>query len=85
MQVVYDDLMDLAVQNKFNSLEKPKNITLISEPWTVEDGMLTPTQKLKRNIAKERLAADIKRMYSAPIMKPTGGKSSTKVSDEKKQ
>ena len=41
--VVFADLMDLAAKNKFNSLEKPKNITLILDPWTVENGMLTPT------------------------------------------
>lgn len=87
-QVVYEDLMELSVQNKFNSLEKPKNITLLLEPWTVEDGMLTPTQKLKRNIAKERLQADIKRMYKEPIMKSAAGRATggaSKVSDAKKQ
>lgn len=68
-QAVFDDVMALAVVNKFNSLEKPKNIALILDPWTIEDGMLTPTQKLKRNIAKDRLRPDIDRMYKEPIMK----------------
>jgi hypothetical protein len=34
LQVVYDDLMRLAVESKCNSLEKPKQIKLICDPWT---------------------------------------------------
>jgi hypothetical protein len=33
--------------------------------------MLTPTQKLKRNVATTNLKEDIDRMYNEPIMKPT--------------
>ena len=51
-QEVYDDLIRLAVANKFNGLEKPKQIYLLKDPFTVEDDFLTPTMKLKRNIAK---------------------------------
>ena len=54
-QEVYDDLIRLAVGNKFNSLEKPKQIYLLKDPFTVEDDFLTPTMKLKRNIAKQKL------------------------------
>ena len=32
-QTVYDDLMKLADANKFNSLEKPKQITLLKDPF----------------------------------------------------
>lgn len=51
-QAVYDDMMRLANENKFNSLEKPRQLTLLLDPWTVENDMLTPTSKLKRNVAK---------------------------------
>ena len=50
---VYADLMHLATQNKFNSLERPKQMTLLLDPFTIENGLLTPTMKLKRNIAKD--------------------------------
>jgi len=53
IQTVYDDLIRLANTNKFNSLEKPKQISLLMEPWTIENDILTPTMKLKRNIAKK--------------------------------
>jgi long-chain acyl-CoA synthetase len=54
-QAILDDFNKLAAEAKFNSLEKPKQLTLILDPWTVENDMLTPTQKLKRNIAKIQL------------------------------
>jgi len=37
------DIIRIAKENKFNSLEKPKQIKLIFDPWTVEQDMLTPT------------------------------------------
>ena len=46
--------MRIADENKFNSLEKPKQIHLIKDMWTIEEDMLTPTMKTKRNIAKNR-------------------------------
>lgn len=70
-QTVYDDLMRLAVEGKLNSLEKPKQIMLLSDPWTIENDYLTPTMKMKRNVAKDKLRADIDRMYGEPIMKET--------------
>jgi long-chain acyl-CoA synthetase len=62
-QTVYDDLMVLANSNKLNSLEKPKQITLLSEPFTTESDLLTPTMKLKRNIAKKMFQEQIDSMY----------------------
>lgn len=50
-QLVYDDLCSLAIANKFNSLEKPKQITLLIEPFSQDNDILTPTMKIKRNIA----------------------------------
>jgi long-subunit acyl-CoA synthetase (AMP-forming) len=75
--------MVLANQNKLNSLEKPKQITLLAEPWTPESGMLTPTMKMKRNIGKERLAGDIKRMYGEPILKENKGAAKVSAADKK--
>jgi len=70
-QAVLDDFNKLAAGAKLSSLEKPKNLTLLLSPWTEQNDMLTPTQKLKRNIATLKLKEDIDRMYNEPIMKPT--------------
>jgi len=58
-------LIELANVNKFNSLEKPKQITLLLDPFTVESDILTPTMKIKRNIAKAMFSEQINKMYSS--------------------
>ena len=75
--------MILANHNKLNSLEKPKQFTLLHEPWTPESGILTPTMKMKRNIGKEVYKEDIARMYEEPIMKENKG--GAKVSPAEKK
>lgn len=70
-QAVLDDLCALAVGAKFNSLEKPCQLCLLEEPFTIENEFLTPTMKMKRNVAKVKLADKIKELYEMPIMKPT--------------
>jgi len=69
--LVIKDLMNFAKINKFNSLEKPKQYCLLKDMWTIESNMLTPTMKMKRNIAKEFYADKIEEMYEAgPIKLP---------------
>lgn len=43
--------------------EMPKKIGLLSEPFTVENGALTPTQKVKRPVVTERYAEMIESFY----------------------
>jgi long-chain acyl-CoA synthetase len=67
-QTVFEDLLKLAAENKFNSLEKPKQLTLLKDPFTIESDLLTPTMKLKRNIAKKHFQETLDAMYAAPPM-----------------
>lgn len=39
------------------------------EPFTQDNGLLTPTMKLKRNFAKTHYAELIKQLYEMPPMK----------------
>jgi long-chain acyl-CoA synthetase len=42
-----------AKENALNSLEKIKDVYLTPEPFTVDNDIITPTFKIKRNIAKK--------------------------------
>ncbi|MBT8487206.1 MAG: long-chain fatty acid--CoA ligase [Gemmatimonadetes bacterium] len=48
----------------FASYEQPKKLALLDEEFTVENGMLTPTLKVKRRVVQEKLDAVIDRLYS---------------------
>lgn len=47
----------------FPGYAKIRRFTLLSEPWTVESGLLTPTLKPKRAKITEHFHAEIERMY----------------------
>lgn len=43
----------------------PRNVALTLEPWTIENGLLTPTLKLKRGPLSKRYAQTIEELYAA--------------------
>lgn len=48
----------------FPGYAKIRRFTLLSEPWTVENGLLTPTLKPKRAKVIEKYQEEIERMYA---------------------
>ena len=50
-KIVLDNLTDIAKTNKLSGLEKIKAIYLTSDPFSIDNDILTPTMKIKRNIA----------------------------------
>ena len=48
----------------FPGYAKIRRVTLTLEPWTVDNGLLTPTLKVKRNRVLERYREEIERMYA---------------------
>ena len=44
-------------------VEKVKKIKLIKEEFTIENGMLTPTLKLKRKKILENYKAELEKLY----------------------
>ena len=41
----------------------PRAVWCTLEPWTIENGLITPTLKLKRNALQARLSAEIAGIY----------------------
>ena len=61
------EYMEARVQARLDDLakyEKPKKIGLIAAPFTVEDGTLTPTQKVKRGVVEEKYRDLIDAFYA---------------------
>ncbi|MEI7843036.1 MAG: long-chain fatty acid--CoA ligase [Gallionellaceae bacterium] len=57
-------LQRIAAQlREFPGYAKIHRVLLQSEPWTVENGILTPTLKMKRNRVVEHFADDIAKLY----------------------
>jgi long-chain acyl-CoA synthetase len=50
-------------ESRLGSPEKVRAFQLLYEPWTPENGLLTPTLKLRREVLKERFAAEIKLLF----------------------
>jgi long-chain acyl-CoA synthetase len=53
-----------AATGQFPYYAVPRTIWCTLDPWTVENGLITPTLKLKRNGLHALLDAEIKAMYS---------------------
>ena len=51
-KVIMAEINDLGRLRNLNSLEKPKEIYLASEEFSVENDIMTPTFKLKRNVCQ---------------------------------
>jgi long-chain acyl-CoA synthetase len=52
------------LQGKFAAYEIPKKLLLVSEPFSTENGLLTPTLKLKRRTVLERYGEPIESLYA---------------------
>lgn len=53
-----------AVTNHLSSIEHIKKFITITEPFSLENGQLTPTLKLRRHIIKEQYAEAIEEIYA---------------------
>jgi len=53
----------LAGVDDLASYERPKKIALLEDEFTIENGTLTPTQKVKRRVVQDRFAGTIDDLY----------------------
>jgi long-chain acyl-CoA synthetase len=52
-------------ETQLGTIEKVRDFRLLHEPWTPENGFLTPTLKLRRDVVGRAFARDIAEMFSA--------------------
>ena len=53
-----------AQMKEFPGYAQVRRITASLEPWSVENGLLTPTLKLRRSRVMEKFQAELDQMYS---------------------
>jgi len=63
---VFNSLIKVAEKAKLKGFEKIKNIHLEPEPWTAENGLLTPTLKARRPELKKHYSKIIESLYAEP-------------------
>lgn len=52
------------VQHNFSKYEKVRKFAIVEQPFSVENGEMTPTLKIKRHIVEQRYAQEIEAMYA---------------------
>ena len=57
------DCDEIGRKNDLKGFELPKEITIIKEPFSLENNLLTPTLKLKGKEIKNKYNLEIKKMY----------------------
>ena len=67
--MILNEINELGSMRNLNSLEKPKEIFMSSEEFTVENDIMTPTFKLKRNVCKKVYQAQIDQLYEVVMEK----------------
>lgn len=53
----------------FPGYAQVRRVAMYLDPWTIDDGLVTPTLKIKRLVIMERLADDIKALYAGHTIK----------------
>lgn len=48
----------------FKTFEHPQNFALLAEEWSIDNGLLTPTLKLKREVVEQKFKDQIESLYS---------------------
>jgi long-chain acyl-CoA synthetase len=65
-EILCKERIDMRVWNA-----KVYRVELAHEPWTVENHMLTPTLKLRRNHVLEHYKTEIEKLYDGPKRRRT--------------
>jgi long-chain acyl-CoA synthetase len=59
----YQGIID-SVNGTLSGYESMKRLTIVPDEWSVEDGTMTPSMKMKRRVIEQRYAEEIKAFYA---------------------
>ena len=62
---IIEELDKFGRANDLKGFELPKKVYLYKESFSIENQLLTPTMKIRRNIAKEKFSNEIKQLYES--------------------
>jgi len=65
-KLLYDDLVATATASKLNGFQIPRQLIIEPNPWTIDNGLLTPSMKAKRPSIKSHYQAQIDEIYNKP-------------------
>jgi len=60
-------MMPTRANEGFSNFERIKKFALIPEEWTINNGVLTPTLKVKRKVVEDRYSDLIGDIYSVKV------------------
>jgi long-chain acyl-CoA synthetase len=63
VQALYEKIVD-EVNQRLARFEKLKRVLLVAEEFSAENGVLTPTMKLRRRVVEERYRRQIDELYA---------------------
>jgi long-chain acyl-CoA synthetase len=64
--MIFDSLMKIGSDANLKGFEKVRNIYVDHQPWTIDNDLLTPTMKLKRQSAQKYYEKIIDQLYAEP-------------------
>jgi len=56
------------VNARIESHERISNVVIVNDEWTIENGLLTPTLKLKRNKLEDKYSQLISEPFPEPVV-----------------
>ncbi|GIY26158.1 long-chain-fatty-acid--CoA ligase 1 [Caerostris extrusa] len=68
---VLEDLWQIGKKRNLNSLQQVGNIMLTTEAFSQDNGLLTPTLKLKRSSARQKFEQDFLALYEEGNLRPS--------------
>jgi len=76
VRAFYDEIV-AEVNTGLAQFEKLKKVLLIADEFTIANGFLTPTMKLRRRVIEDRYRSQIEQLYTEPAPQEQAAKTTS--------